>query len=89
MQVTHLNKSGTGWASKTACGRSLLRTPMSLNWADFKQEPIQFRCVKCVTSKQFEVNTKMDAKKAISFQHNAPYNSQFLGAQPARAGEDY
>ena len=89
MQVTHLNKSGTGWTSKTACGRSLLRTPMSLNWADFKQEPIQFRCVKCVTSKQFEVNTKMDAKKAISFQHNAPYNSQFLGAQPARAGEDY
>ena len=89
MQVTHLNKSGTGWASKTACGRSLLRTPMSLNWADFKQEPVQFRCVKCVTSKQFEVNTKMDAKKAISFQHNAPYNSQFLGAQPARLGEDY
>ena len=89
MQVTHLNKSGTGWASKTACGRSLLRTPMSLNWADFKQEPVQFRCVKCVTSKQFKVNTKMDAKKAISFQHNAPYNSQFLGAQPARAGEDY
>ena len=89
MQVTHLNKSGTGWASKTACGRSLLRTPMSLNWADFKQEPVQFRCVKCVTSKQFEVNIKMDAKKAISFQHNAPYNSQFLGAQPARAGEDY
>jgi hypothetical protein len=21
--------------------------------------------------------------------HNAPYNSQFLGAQPARVGEDY
>lgn len=89
MRVTHLNKSGTGWSSKTACGRNLLRTPISTNWSEFKQEPIQFRCIKCVASKQFELNTKMDAKKAISFQHNAPYNSQFLGAQPARAGEDY
>ena len=26
---------------------------------------------------------------APSFNYNAPYNSQFLGAQPARAGEDY
>jgi hypothetical protein len=65
MHVTHLNKSGTGMASKTACGRSILRTPLSLNWTGFKQEPIQFRCVKCVASKQFEVNTKMDARKAI------------------------
>jgi hypothetical protein len=23
------------------------------------------------------------------FNHNAPYNPEFLGAQPARAGEDY
>ena len=89
MRVTHLNKSGTGWSSKTACGRNLLRTPISTNWSEFKQEPVQFRCIKCVASKQFELNTKMDAKKEISFQHNAPYNSQFLGAQPARAGEDY
>lgn len=64
MRVTHLNKSGTGWSSKTACGRNLLRTPISTNWSDFKQEPVQFRCIKCATSKQFEVNTKMDAKKA-------------------------
>jgi hypothetical protein len=88
MRVTHLNKSGTGWSSKTACGRNLLRTPISTNWSDFKNEPVQLRCVKCVSSKQFELNTKMDAKKA-SFTHNAPYNPQFLGAQPARAGEDY
>ncbi len=88
MRVTHLNKSGTGWSSKTACGRNLLRTPISTNWSDFKQEPVQFRCIKCVASKQFEVNTKMDAKKA-TFDYNAPYNSQFLGAQPARVGEDY
>jgi hypothetical protein len=30
MRVTHLNKSGTGWSSKTACGRNLLRTPSQL-----------------------------------------------------------
>jgi len=24
-----------------------------------------------------------------SFNHNAPYNAEFLGAQPARAGQDY
>lgn len=63
MRVTHLNKSGSGWSSKTACGRNLLRTPISTNWSDFKQEPAQFRCIKCVASKQFEVNTKMDARK--------------------------
>jgi hypothetical protein len=66
MRVTHLNKSGTGWSSKTACGRNLLRTPISTNWSDFKQEPVQFRCIKCVASKQFEFNTKMDAKKAAA-----------------------
>jgi len=60
----HLNKSGSGFASKTACGRSLLRTPMSTNWTDYKNEPVQYRCIKCETSKQFEVNTKMDQRKA-------------------------
>ena len=89
MRVTHLHKSGLGMASKTACGRNILRTPISVNWAGFKQEPIEYRCIKCTSSKQFELNAKMDAKKAILFQHNAPINPQFLGAQPARAGEDY
>jgi hypothetical protein len=89
MRVTHLNKSGSGMASKTACGRNILRTPISVNWAGFKQEPTEYRCIKCVSSKQFELNAKMDAKKAISFQHNAPINPQFLGAQPAKAGQDY
>jgi hypothetical protein len=27
--------------------------------------------------------------KAKPWTHNAPYNPQFLGAQPARVGEDY
>ena len=60
----HLNKSGSGWTSKTACGRNMLRTPMSMNWEDFKQENPQYRCIKCVASKQFEVNAKMDVRKA-------------------------
>ena len=61
--VTHLNKSGSGWASTTACGRSLLRTPLSLNWEDYKKEPVEYRCVKCEASKQKMVNLKMDARK--------------------------
>lgn len=66
MRVTHLHKSGSGMASKTACGRSILRTPLSVNWTEFKNEPTQYRCVKCSSSKQFEVNTRSDAKKQIS-----------------------
>jgi len=57
----HLIKSGSGWASKTACGRNILRTPMSVNWEDFKTE--EHKCIKCKTSKQAEVNTKMDLRK--------------------------
>ena len=63
MRVTHLHKSGSGMASKTACGRNILRTPFSVNWEKFKQEPLQYRCSKCQSSKQFELNTKTDAKK--------------------------
>lgn len=66
MRVTHLHKSGSGMASKTACGRNVLRTPFSVDWQAFKEEPIQYRCIKCVNSKQVEVNTRSDAKKQIS-----------------------
>jgi hypothetical protein len=62
MRVTHLNKGGAGWASKTACGRNLLRTPMSANWSEFKNMPNEYRCVKCVASKQFSFNVKVDAR---------------------------
>lgn len=65
MRVTHLNKGPSGMASRTACGRNILRTPISVNWTEFKGEPNQYRCIKCATSKQFEVNAKMDARKAI------------------------
>jgi hypothetical protein len=64
MRVTHLNKGPLGMASMTACGRNILRTPISCNWSDFKQEPVEYRCIKCSDSKQFELNTKMDARKA-------------------------
>ena len=60
----HLNKSGTGMASRTACGRNILRTALSGNWTDYKIQPVQWRCIKCDTSKQFAVNTRMDARKA-------------------------
>lgn len=66
MRVTHLNKAGMGWASRTACGRNMLRTPISVNWEDFKKEIPEHRCAKCVASKQFEVNTRMDARKELS-----------------------
>jgi hypothetical protein len=59
----HLNKSGSGFASKTACGRNILRTPMSSNWEKFKNEPEEYKCLKCKTSKQAEVNARMDARK--------------------------
>jgi hypothetical protein len=59
----HLNKSGSGMAAKTACGRNILRTPMSTNWEGFKATPIARRCEKCNTSKQAEINRKADAKK--------------------------
>jgi len=65
MRVTHLNKSGAGMASKTACGRNILRTPISVNWAGFKQEPTEYRCIKCASSKQFELNSKMDVRKVL------------------------
>lgn len=48
--VIHLNKGGEGWASQTACGRGMLRTPMSANWAGFTGEKVQHRCARCDTS---------------------------------------
>jgi len=60
----HLNKSGSGFTSRTACGRNILRTPMSTDWENFKMEAAAYRCIKCVASKQFEVNMRMDARKA-------------------------
>lgn len=37
-------------AARTACGRNLLRTPMSTDWAGFTGELEGNRCAKCVAS---------------------------------------
>jgi hypothetical protein len=34
-------------------------------------------------------NEQIAQEQPITWQQNAPYNPEFLGAQPARAGEDY
>lgn len=59
----HLNKSGSGMAAKTACGRNILRTPMSTNWEEFKKELPEHQCAKCAASKQAAVNARSDANK--------------------------
>jgi hypothetical protein len=66
----HLNKSGYGMSSMTACGRNILRTPLSTNWEGFKKLDASQRCAKCDASKQAAVNAKMDARKepAITFE---------------------
>lgn len=62
-RVTHLNKSGSGMASMTACGRNILRTPISCDWEGFKLTPKNQQCEKCAASKQFELNERRDADK--------------------------
>jgi hypothetical protein len=51
-------------AARTACGRNILRTPMSTDWAGFKTEPQQYQCIKCRQSKQFDLNTRRDIAAA-------------------------
>jgi hypothetical protein len=87
MRVMHLNKYGSGMTSRTACGRNILRTPMSGSWSEFKAD--QYQCVKCETSKQADLFKRIDAKKEVAWKHDAPFNPQFLGAQPPQAGQDY
>ena len=57
----HLGKGPAGMASRTACGRNILRTPMSTGWAGFSAAPVAQRCIKCNTSKQAELNRRRDA----------------------------
>jgi hypothetical protein len=54
----HLHKSGSGMASQTACGRNILRTPLSAPWAEFKVLPEDHRCIKCNESKQAALNRR-------------------------------
>lgn len=54
----HLNKSGSGMAARTACGRNVLRTPFSTTWDEFKDLPEVQKCVKCASSKQAALNAR-------------------------------
>lgn len=58
----HLDKSGSGMASVTACGRNILRTPLSVKWAEFKTLPEDQKCAKCAASKQAALNIRVDSK---------------------------
>ena len=62
-RVMHLNKSGSGWSSKTACGRSMLRTPMAIGWEDFKTVSPEYQCENCKESQFFSFMIREDAKK--------------------------
>jgi hypothetical protein len=60
---THLHSTGQGMAVKTACGRNILRTPLSTDWEGFKAETL--RCEKCENSKLFEFLTRKDLEKWV------------------------
>lgn len=50
----------------------------SNNWKITKSATVELLAIKALKK-----------AKTTPWTHNAPYNSQFLGAQPARLGEDY
>lgn len=62
----HLNKSGSGMASKTACGRNLLRTPMSGNWEEFIKQSKEVRCELCAASKFATLMMRRDMEQFIA-----------------------
>ena len=41
------------------------------------------------TEQEIKYLTEFLTVEKTAFNYNAPYNPQFLGAQPARAGQDY
>lgn len=51
-RVVHLDKGPKGMAAITACGRNILRTPISTDWAGFTATAVAQRCEKCNASKQ-------------------------------------
>ena len=59
----HLHSTGSGMASKTACGRNILRTPLSTSWEGFKTEAA--RCEKCEQSKLFAFFSRKDQNQWV------------------------
>lgn len=65
MRMMHLHKNGGGMAAKTACGRNIIRTPMSTDWVGFTSEPSESQCSKCVNSKYFAFLTRTTKNKPL------------------------
>ena len=55
----------------------------------WSSESNNWKITKSATVQLLAINALKKAKTTTPWTHNAPYNPQFLGAQPARAGEDY
>jgi hypothetical protein len=52
-------------------------------------ESNKWKITKSATVQMLAIKELKKAKTTIPWNHNAPYNKEFLGAQPARACEDY
>jgi len=61
----HLDKGPKGMAARTACGRNILRTPLSTDWAGFTGTVAEQRCVKCATSKTADLFNRCQKIAAI------------------------
>lgn len=68
MRMMHLNKGGVGMAARTACGRNILRTPLSTDWEGFKEEQSEHQCKLCAASKQAKLNARSDAKELAKWE---------------------
>jgi hypothetical protein len=77
----HLIRSGSGMATKSACGRNVLRLPLATNWEGFKATPEFNRCEKCAASKQAELNTRRDAEKEPAFEPVSPEEAARIEAE--------
>ena len=62
MRKVHLHKGGLGMATRTACGRNILRAAIAAPWTEFKTEPEKYQCDLCAASKQAEFNARCDTK---------------------------
>jgi hypothetical protein len=52
-------------------------------------EKLNWKTTKSATVQMLAIKELKKAKTTTPWTHNAPYNPQFLGAQPAKAGQDY
>jgi hypothetical protein len=54
----HLISGGKGFATKSACGASLMRIPTATNFEGFKATPKHERCEKCESSKYYALMSR-------------------------------